>query len=150
MINFKEHWLIFKMLDKPVPLTPDAKMPCLVRMIQDDTMLGKANKSIYHPDKLAQRKICSKLTDDGLFLDGIYAYRYEIIGYIVADGSIKKIIESLEAENAKLEKLNSAALERLSYRACPSVPSRNNYGQPCNDSDDCVACWREYLGGKDE
>ncbi len=59
-------------------------------------------------------------------------------------------IANLEAENAKLEKLNSAALERLSYHACPSVPSRNNYGQPCNDSDDCVACWREYLGGKDE
>jgi predicted nuclease with TOPRIM domain len=56
----------------------------------------------------------------------------------------------LEAENAKLEKLNSAAVERLAYHACPSVPSRNNYGQPCNDSDDCVACWREYLGGKDE
>ena len=55
--------------------------------------------------------------------------------------------EALEAENAKLEKLNSAALERLSYHACPS--NRNNYGQPCNDSDDCVACWREYLGGKD-
>jgi uncharacterized small protein (DUF1192 family) len=56
-------------------------------------------------------------------------------------------IAELEAENAKLEKLNSAALERLSYHACPS--NRNNYGQPCNDSDDCVACWREYLGGKD-
>lgn len=56
----------------------------------------------------------------------------------------------LEAENAKLEKLNSAALERLSYHACPSVPSRNNYGQPCNDSDDCVACWREYLGGVEQ
>lgn len=59
-----------------------------------------------------------------------------------------RYIESLEAENAKLEKLNSAALERLSCHACPS--DRNNYGQPCNDSDDCVACWREYLGGIDE
>ena len=87
MIKFEEHdGLIFKMLDKPVPLT--------------------------------QVMFCA---------------RY---------------IESLEAENAKLEKLNSAALEQLSYHACP--PSRNNYGQPCNDSDDCVACWREYLGGKDE
>jgi hypothetical protein len=55
---------------------------------------------------------------------------------------------ALTAENAKLEKLTSAALERLSYHACPS--DRNNYGQPCNDSDDCVACWREYFGGKDE
>lgn len=60
---------------------------------------------------------------------------------------LKARIAELEAENAKLEKLNSAALERLSYHACPS--NRNNYGQPCNDSDDCVACWREYLGDKD-
>jgi hypothetical protein len=59
-------------------------------------------------------------------------------------------IANLEAENAKLEKLNSAAVERLAYHACPSVPSRNNYGQPCNDSDDCVACWREYLGGVEQ
>lgn len=59
-----------------------------------------------------------------------------------------RYIESLEAENANLEKLNRAALERLSEHACPS--NRNNYGQPCNDSDDCVACWCEYLGGKDE
>jgi len=80
-------------------------------------------------------------------------------------------IASLEAENAalerkkeqlleidyqrvevvrKLEKLNSAALERLSEHACP--PYLLNYGQPCNDSNDCVACWREYLmkEGEDE
>ncbi len=52
-------------------------------------------------------------------------------------------IASLEAENAKLEKLNSAALEQLSEHACP--PYRHIYGQPCNDSDDCVACWRDVL-----
>jgi hypothetical protein len=34
MIKFEEHdGLIFKMLDKPVPLTADAEMPCLVRFI---------------------------------------------------------------------------------------------------------------------
>jgi hypothetical protein len=62
--------------------------------------------------------------------------------------NIKKLqarIAELEAENARLEKLNSAALEKLSYLACP--PNRNNYGLPCNDSDDCVACWCEYLSG---
>ena len=64
------------------------------------------------------------------------------------EDALRKEIDMLKQENAKLEKLNSAALERLSYHACPS--DRNNYGQPCNDSDDCVACWREYLGGKDE
>lgn len=54
--------------------------------------------------------------------------------------------EQLKARIAELEKLNSAALEQLSKYACP--PDRNNYGQPCNDSDDCVACWREYLGAR--
>lgn len=34
MIKFKEHdGMLFKMLDEPVPLTPDAEMPCLVRFI---------------------------------------------------------------------------------------------------------------------
>jgi hypothetical protein len=90
MIKFEEHeGLIFKMLEEPVPLTDDAELPVLVRLIQDDTMLGKANKRIYLPDKLAQKIICSssKLTDDGLFLDRIYAYRYEIIGTLVEEGS---------------------------------------------------------------
>lgn len=59
--------------------------------------------------------------------------------------SLEAWIAELEAENARLEKLNSAALEQLSYLACP--PNRNNYGLPCNDSDDCVACWCEYLSG---
>lgn len=59
--------------------------------------------------------------------------------------SLEARIAELEAENARLEKLNSAALEQLSYLACP--PNRNNYGLPCNDSDDCVACWCEYLSG---
>ena len=59
--------------------------------------------------------------------------------------SLEARIAELEAENARLEKLNSAALEKLSYLACP--PNRNNYGLPCNDSDDCVACWCEYLSG---
>ena len=36
-------------------------------------------------------------------------------------------IANLEAENAKLEKLNRAALERLTEHACP--PNRRNYGQ---------------------
>lgn len=88
MIKFEEHdGKLFRMLEKPVPLTDDAELPVLVRMIQDNTMLGKANKRSCHPDTLAQKIICNELTDDGLFMDGNYAYRYEIIGYPVADGS---------------------------------------------------------------
>ena len=90
MTNFKEHdGMLFEMLDEPVPLTDDAELPVLVRLIQDDTMLGKANKRSYHPDTLAQKIICSssKLTDDGLFMDGNYTYCYEIIGTLVEEGS---------------------------------------------------------------
>jgi hypothetical protein len=87
MTNFKEHdGMLFKMLDKPVPLTADAEMPCLVRLIQDDTMLGRTNKRIYRQDELAQKIICSNLTD-GLFMNGHFAYRFEIIGTFVEEGS---------------------------------------------------------------
>ena len=88
MIKFEEHeGQLFRMLDKPVPLTDDTELPVLVRMIQNDTMLGKANKRSCHPDALAIKIICIELTDGGLFLDGHYTYRYEIIGIPVAEGS---------------------------------------------------------------
>jgi hypothetical protein len=83
----KHNDMLFRILDEPVPLTDDAELPVLVRLIQDDTMLGKANKNIYHPNTLAKKIICSKLTDGGLFLGGNYAYRYEIIGTFVKEGS---------------------------------------------------------------
>ena len=85
MIKFEEHDdNLFRMLEEPVPLTDDAELPVLVRLIQDDTMLGKANKRSCHPDTLAQKIICSsKLTDDGLFMDGNYTYCYEISGTLV-------------------------------------------------------------------
>ena len=92
MIKFEEHDdNLFRMLEEPVPLTDDAELPVLVRLIQDDTMLGKANKRSYHPDTLAEKIICSssKLTDDGLFMDGNYTYCYEIIGTFVEEGSDK-------------------------------------------------------------
>jgi hypothetical protein len=103
MIKFEEHdGLLFKMLDEPVPLTPDTELPVLVRMIQDDTMLGKANKRICLPDKLAKKIICSSsnLTDDGLFLDSIYAYRYEIIGTLVKEGSKEWALYQLPVSDA--------------------------------------------------
>ena len=63
----------------------------------------------------------------------------------VLDNLLLDIVQ-LNAKNAELERLNSVALERLSKHSCP--PYILNYGQPCNDSNDCVACWREYLGKK--
>lgn len=101
MTNFKEHdGLIFKMLDKPTPLTPDAEMPCLVRLIQDDSPIGKHNKDshAFNPGRLTP-KICTEVVDvndlsdpnkgsarcDGFM--SVQYYRYELIGTPVAEGS---------------------------------------------------------------
>ena len=72
---------------EPEPLTDTSTFPCVVRLIQNDTMLGKANKRACHPETLANKRICVELTDDGMFMDGNYTYRYEIIGYPVEEGS---------------------------------------------------------------
>ena len=101
MIKFEEHdGKIFLMLDKPTPLTPDAEMPCLVRLIQDDSPMGKHNKDLhgYDPEGLTP-KICTEVIDvndlsdpkrgsvryDG-YISGQY-YHFEIIGTLVTEGS---------------------------------------------------------------
>lgn len=44
---FEEHDdNLFRMLEEPVPLTPDAEMPCLVRLIQDNSPMGLRNKDV--------------------------------------------------------------------------------------------------------
>lgn len=45
MIKFETiNGTLWLMLDKPVPLMPDSKMPCLVRLIQDDSPMGRNNR----------------------------------------------------------------------------------------------------------
>ena len=95
MIKFEEHdGLIFKMLDKPVPLTPDAEMPCLVRLIQDDSPMGMYNKK--HRDTIYGIKLkCFLNPIIAVFIDNdnivnaqsLEYYRYEIIGTLVTEGS---------------------------------------------------------------
>ena len=94
MTNFKEQdGMLFKMLEEPTPLTPDAEMPCLVRLIQDDSPMGKHNKDLhgFDPERLTP-KICTEVVDindlsdpnrgsarcDGFM--SIQYYRYELIG----------------------------------------------------------------------
>ena len=101
MIKFEEQdGLIFRMLDKPTPLTPETEMPCLVRLIQDDSPMGKHNKDLHEfdPERLTPR-ICTEVIDvndlsdpnrgsarcDGLM--SIQYYRYELIGTHVKEGS---------------------------------------------------------------
>lgn len=101
MIKFEEHdGMIFKMLEEPVPLTPDAEMPCLVHLIHDDSPMGKHNKDLHGFDSgRLTPKICTEVIDvndlsdpnrgnarcDGFM--SIQYYRYELIGTFVEEGS---------------------------------------------------------------
>ena len=94
MIKFEEHdGLIFKILDKPIPLTPEAEMPCLVRLIQDDSPMGKLNKDLHGYDtKGLTPKICTEVIDINDLSDhnrgsvryngfiSCQYYHYELIG----------------------------------------------------------------------
>lgn len=77
---------------KPEPLTENAQFPCLVRLIQDDSPMGRMNRH-YKPDtELEKHAIVSKLSDSKLTIigdkwNGYDIFNHEIIGYPVVDGS---------------------------------------------------------------
>ena len=91
---------LFRMLEEPVPLTPDAEMPRLIRLIQDDSPMGLHNKDMfgYDPERLKPR-ICTEVIDvndlsdhnrGSVRYDGYIScqyYHFEIIGTPVAEGS---------------------------------------------------------------
>ena len=92
MIQFKDiNGQLCRMLEKPVPLTPEAKFPCAVRLIQDSSPIGKLNE--YEIRRLGKKTIIAvEFSENGVVrADDRYFYehytRYEIIGYPVADGS---------------------------------------------------------------
>jgi len=90
MIKFEEHdGMLFKMLEEPVPLTPDAKMPVLVRLIQDDSPMGRLNKRNY--DESLNKIECATGYNKMLkmpFNNMPFAIeKFEIIGTFVKEGS---------------------------------------------------------------
>ena len=144
MINFKEHdGMLFKMLEENeiVPLTDDAELPVLVRLIQDDTMLGKANKRIYPPDKLAQKIICSKLTGDGLYFAGNYTYRYEIIGTLVEEGSKEWALYQMMQENKVRNRDWDGGLHEKSLLYCQLIGETIKHNEGCSALDVCLSDW---------
>ncbi len=90
MIKFEEHdGKLFRMLEEPTPLTPDAEMPCLVRLIQDDSPMGRYNREVF-----SVRFLC----DTFLFKGGVshitrgmtteHISRYEVIAEHCPEGSV--------------------------------------------------------------
>lgn len=77
---------------EPTPLQLDSELPCVVRLIQDDSRLGILNKLLhegcYHEIYLCTScnyQVCHILIN-GEEYDDFYP-KYEIIGYPVVDGS---------------------------------------------------------------
>jgi len=103
MINFKEQdGELFRMLDEPVPLTPDAEMPCLVRLIQDDSPMGMFNKDASYSDVIGKLFVAQKIKENPFYSNTLHAYEknslnqdyciasihtLEIIGCPVDEGS---------------------------------------------------------------
>lgn len=94
MINFKEHdGMLFKMLEEPTPLTSDAGMPCLVRLIQDDSPMGRFNKLMdFTNQHLDMKYVADKVSSYGIYtkipiMPINCLANYEIIGTFVEEGS---------------------------------------------------------------
>jgi hypothetical protein len=81
---------LYMMLEKPIPLTKDAKFPCVVRLIQDDSPMGRYNNRL--TDKCLLPFICVGIDNNGDMERMENAPRfshecYELLGYPVAEGS---------------------------------------------------------------
>ena len=95
MIKFKEQdGKLFRMLEEPTPLTPDAEMPCIIVPIQDDSPMGRFVKQCWGHDEIFMREytICSINADMaakvGVAKDTpLSIHMFEIIGTHVAEGS---------------------------------------------------------------
>lgn len=119
--RFEEHEdQLFRILDKPVPLTPDAEMPCLVRLIQDDSPMGKYNQDMC---KLPLRTIemcigINRQYQSAISKSSSHYARYEVIGCHVAEGSKEWALyqmmqgEKVRHESYVLPKVHCAMNER--------------------------------------
>lgn len=87
---------------EPEPLTPDAEMPCLVRLIQDDSPMGRYNRDAAYFDVIGKLFVAQKIKENPFYSNTLHAYEknslnqdyciasihtLEIIGYPVEEGS---------------------------------------------------------------
>ena len=111
MINFKEHdGLLFKMLDKPVPLTPDAEMPCLVRF---RVPFSKRFKGKH--DGVAF--FCDAIKKNPLYGNRLYAYETRRVGCIAEPRELE-IIGTLVEEGSKEWALYQMMQGKWVYNPC--------------------------------
>ena len=107
MIKFETiNGKLCRILEKAIPLTEDAKMPCVVRLIQDDSPMGRLNRHYKSDTELEKYAIVSKLSDDGKLSiigdkwNGYHIFNHEIIGYPVEEGSRWWALWQMQSGNA--------------------------------------------------
>ena len=77
------------MLEQPILLTPDAKFPCVVRLIQDDSPMGRYNKWNCPNKVLADCVILNTCPEETVLHKDVHRHisKWEVLGYPVEDGS---------------------------------------------------------------
>lgn len=93
------------MLEKPIPLTKEAKFPCIVRLIQDDSPMGRYNKWNWEGlTELTHIRELIGLPDDTIPCiecdDDEHISHYEILGYPVEEGSHWWALYHMQSGNA--------------------------------------------------
>ncbi len=149
MIKFEEHeGLLFKMLDKPVPLTPDAKFPCVVRLIQDNSPMGRYNQS-YSEYRYGVRLGCCMLpiiathiAKNGVVNDIEWdVSRYEIIGTLVKEGSADWALYQMMQGNKVRNRDWDGGLHEKSLLYCQLIGETIKHNEGCSALDVCLSDW---------
>jgi hypothetical protein len=108
---------LFLMLEEPVPLTTDAKLPRVVRLIQDDSRMGMFNRDT-KPSRLSDFYLAARIVNNNIIVDEFMEsdyHRFEIIGYPVDEGSAEwalyQMMQGKWVYNPSLEKHKSDKLD---------------------------------------
>ena len=74
---------------EPEPLQLDSQIPCLTRLIQDDSRMGMFNRDT-KPNRLSDFYLAARIVNNNIIVDEFMEsdyHRFEIIGYPVVEGS---------------------------------------------------------------
>lgn len=101
------------MLEKPIPLTKEAKFPCIVRLIQDDSPMGRYNKWNWEGlTELTHIRELIGLPDDTIPCiecdDDEHISHYEILGYPVEEGSAEWALHQMMQGEKVCRKISTA------------------------------------------
>lgn len=152
MIQFKEiNGQLCKMLEKPVPLTEDAKFPCVVRLIQDDSPMGRYNKWNWEGlTELTHIRELIGLPDDTIPCvecdDDEHISHFEILGYPVADGSAEwalyQMMQGKKVHHIGISAERATMVDEPRYWYIENEVVRDS----CNDIDtDTLEQWLKYV-----